>query len=406
MAMAEVALDAEAIVVGGGPAGSTVAAALAECGHRVLLLDKASFPRHKACSEYVNAGGAAILRELGLAGEVAAAGAHRMEAMLVHAPNGSWFLADFGAACRGEVALGLSRYVLDRLLLERARAAGVEVVERAHVRSVLRDGERVSGVETLVNGSKQTLRGRLVIGADGHHSAVARDLGVDAIPRWPRKTGLVAHYRGVTGLDHRGEMHVAPGYYAGLAPLEDGLTNVAVVAGADKVASRSGSVEDFFAAALSNLRLVAEKLAGAERVGGIRGVGPLARRARRPVGDGYLLIGDAAAFLDPFTGDGIHEALRAALLAAPVASAALRARDASARMLDPYRLARRRAFTAKRQVDLIVQAFVNMPALMDYVTPRLDERRPLALTLAGVLGATTPASRALSPIFLARLLRP
>jgi 2-polyprenyl-6-methoxyphenol hydroxylase-like FAD-dependent oxidoreductase len=398
--------DAEAIVVGGGPAGSATAAALATAGHRVVLLDKASFPRHKACSEYVNPGGAELLEEMGVLDEVVSAGAHRMEAMLVHAPNGHRFLADFAQAEPGRAALGLSRYRLDHLLLERARAAGVAVCERAHVREVVRKGGRVFGVEATVDGVRESIRASLVVGADGRNSVVARSLGLDVPLRWPRKTGLVAHYRGVTGLDRFGELHVTRHAYAGLAPLEEGLTNVAVVADARAVEERSGSIEEFFTASLRGIPAVARKLEGAERVGGIRGVGAMAYRARRTTGDGYLLVGDAASFLDPFTGDGICEALRAAHLAAPVASAALKAGDTSARVLDPYRVARRRAFTAKREVCWIVQGFINSPPLMNYVTARLTRREELGLTLSGVLGNFRPATQALSPWFLARLLRP
>jgi 2-polyprenyl-6-methoxyphenol hydroxylase-like FAD-dependent oxidoreductase len=119
-----------------------------------------------------------------------------------------------------------------------------------------------------------------------------------------------------------------------------------------------------------------------------------------------MLVGDAASFLDPFTGEGIYEALKAAQLAAPVASAALKAGGVSANALDAYRITRRRAFTAKRGVSWIVQGFINTPPLMNYITPRLEQREELGLTLAGVLGNFRPATQALSPIFLARLLRP
>ncbi|MGH2530969.1 MAG: NAD(P)/FAD-dependent oxidoreductase [Thermomicrobiales bacterium] len=398
--------DAEAIIVGGGPAGSATAAALAGAGHRVVLLDKASFPRHKACSEYVNPAGAELLQEMGVLDEVLRAGAHRMEAMIVHAPDGHRFVANFAKAEPGRAALGLSRYRLDHLLLERAKAAGVTVCERAHVREVVRERGRVVGVEATIAGTRESIRSSLVVGADGRNSAVARSLGLDVPLRWPRKTGLVAHYRGVTGLDRCGELHVAHHAYAGLAPLEDGLTNVAVVANVRAVDGRTGSIEEFFAESLRSLPAVALKLAGAARVGGIRGVGSMASRARRTTGDGFLLVGDAASFLDPFTGDGIYEALLAAHLAAPVASAALKAGDLSAAALDPYRIARRRALTAKREVCWIVQGFINAPPLMNYVTRRLARREALGLTLSGVLGNFRPATEALSPLFLARLLRP
>lgn len=398
--------DAEVIIVGAGPAGSAAATHLAEAGHRVVLLDRASFPRHKACSDYVNPGGVQLLAELGVLAGILQAGAHRLETMTVHAPGGHRFDLSFGRAGPGLAALGLSRYRLDHLLLERARAAGATVVEQAHVRQVIHQHGRVTGVEVTINGRQERLHAPIVIGADGHHSSVARALDLDLPLRWPRKTGLAAHYRGVTGLGQFGEMHVAPNRYAGLAPLEDGLTNVAIVTPVAAVANRSGSIDDHFRQTLNTIPAVAHKLAHAERVGGIRGVGGMARRARRTTGDGYLLIGDAASFLDPFTGEGVYEALLGAKLAAPVVHRALQANDPSAAALDPYRIARRRALTAKRQVCWIVQGIINTPPLMDYVTARLARRDDLGQILSGVLGNVQPAALALSPRFLARLLRP
>ena len=400
--------DAGVIVVGGGPAGSVSAALLAERGHRVLLLDKARFPRHKACSEYVNPAGARLLADLGFERDLDALGAHRMDAMLIHAPGGRRFLADFSAAAPGGTAIGLSRYRLDALLLDRARDAGVEIREGTHVRDVVITDGRVQGVEARIDGGRVTVRAPLTIGADGRHGVVSRALALDVAPRWPQRTGLVAHYRGVTGLDRWGEMHVVAGGngYVGLAPLEDGLTNVAFVMNSAAVVARPGALEAFFEEGLSGIPEVAAKLAGAERAGAIRGVGPMAHRARRVAGDGFLLVGDAAGFLDPFTGEGIYEAVRGATLLAPVADAALRAGDVSTRALASYRAARRRAFRAKRQVCWLVQGFIVTPALMDYATARLDRRPATARTLAGVLGGLYPARQALSPLFLARLLRP
>jgi len=398
--------DAEAIVVGGGPAGSTLAALLAERGHRVLLLDKAAFPRHKACSEYVNPEGARMLEALGLGGEIAALGAHTVGAMKVHAPAGAAFLADFHAAEAGRGAIGLSRFRLDALLLARATAAGVAVRERAHVREVLVERGRVVGVAATVDGVREELRAPLVVGADGRASVVSRSLRLDVENRLLRRTGLVAHYRGVGGLDAWGEMHVHAHGYAGLAPLEEGLTNVAFVSDAAAVAGKPGSLEAYFADGLARMPEVAAKLADAERVGPIRGVGPMAHHTRRCAGDIFLLVGDAAGFLDPFTGEGVYEALKGALLAVPVASTALRNGEASAAALAPYRAARRRAFWAKRQVGWLVQGFILTPALMDYAAPRLATRPEVARTLAGVLGNFEPAQKALSPRFLAMLLRP
>lgn len=398
--------DTEVIVIGGGPAGSVTALLLARMGHAVTLLDKASFPRHKACSEYMNAGGVRVLEEIGVLPDALALGAHRMRSMKVHAPSGAVFTTDFDRAEPGRYALGLSRYRLDQILVDHADAAGVTVIERAHIRDMVTAGGKVTGVMATIDGTRQTLAARVVVGADGHHSVVSRSLGLDRPVRWPASTGLVAHYRGVSGLQDNGEMHVVAGAYAGLAPLEDGLVNVAYVSGKDSVGGREKPLDQFFEEQIAAIPGLAGRFAGAKRIGGIRGVGPMARRSGRTVGDGFLLVGDAASFLDPFTGDGIYEAMKAAQLAAPVISAALRAGDCSAEALEPYRRARRRAFTTKRQVCWIVQGIIHTPALMNYVTPRLEARSEVGLVLSGVLGNMRPASAALSPVFLARLLRP
>lgn len=398
--------DVEAIVVGGGPAGSTFATALAQAGHRVLLLDKGRFPRHKACSDYLNPAGAHLLAEMGVIDDARQRGASRMKGMVVHAPDGGRFVADYERAEAGRAALGLTRFQLDALLLDRARAAGVTVHERAHVRDILQTGGVVTGVVATIDGVREELRARLVVGADGRHSVVARSLGLSRPLTWPRKTGLSMHYRGVTGLDQYGEMHIARDVYAGLAILEDGLTNVTLVARTPDVQTKSGSLEDFITRSINTMPGIATKLQGAERVGSVRGVGSMACRSRRPSGDGYLLIGDAASFLDPFAGEGIHEALRGGLIGARVASAALRSGDVSARALADYRAARRRAFSAKRAVSWIVQGFINAPAMMNYVTPRLADRGDVGMTISGVLGGFRPATEALSPRFLAQMLRP
>ena len=398
--------DVEAIVVGGGPAGSTLATLLAEARHRVLLLDKASFPRHKACSDYVNPAGAQLLDEMGVLNEALQLGARRMAAMIVHAPGGDHFTANYAKAESGRAAVGLSRYHLDHLLLERAKASGVIVCERAHVREVVQKDGRVAGVAATIDGTREIIRAPLVVGADGRNSVVTRSLGLGVPLRWPRKTGLATHYRGVTGLGRFGEMHIGNHAYAGFAPIEEGMVNVTIVVDGRAVERRTGSIEDLFQATLQSMPEVARKLETAERIGGIRGVSSMAFRVRKVAGDGFLLAGDAASFLDPFAGEGVYEALKGAHLAAPIASAALNAGDTSAKALDPYRVARRQAFAAKRQVSWIVQGFVNTPPLMNYVTERLARREDLGLILSGVLGDFRPAREALSPLFLARLLRP
>jgi flavin-dependent dehydrogenase len=126
----------------------------------------------------------------------------------------------------------------------------------------------------------------------------------------------------------------------------------------------------------------------------------------RVSGDGFLLVGDAAGFLDPFTGEGIYRALRGAELAAAVLHEALRRGDTRDAMLSPYRELRRAEFAAKEAVCWIIQGLLAWPALLGYALRRLEGRPSVAGILGGVLGDYRPAGDALRPAFLWSLLRP
>ena len=123
-------------------------------------------------------------------------------------------------------------------------------------------------------------------------------------------------------------------------------------------------------------------------------------------GPGWLLVGDAAGFLDPFTGDGVYEALRGAELAAAVAARALAAGDVSQRAVAPYARLRRRAFGAKHRLGWVLQGFVHQPALLAYALRRLEARPVAGRQLSAALGDFGDAAAALRLPALWRALHP
>jgi flavin-dependent dehydrogenase len=250
------------------------------------------------------------------------------------------------------------------------------------------------------------VRGRIIVGADGHHSAVARLLDLDLPLRWPRRIGLAAHLEDFSLTGEMGEMHAGPDGYCGIAPQEAGRVNAAMVVDMARFEQRSGSVDAFFDAALTSYPALADRMQAARRVTTVRGVGPLARRVRRTAGDGYLLVGDAAGFFDPFTGEGIFDALHGGELAAAAIASALERGDTSAAGLASYERARRTAFADKRRAAWLVQAFVRSPRLMDYALARIAARPAVRTTMTGVLGDYRDAGALLSPRFLWATLRP
>jgi menaquinone-9 beta-reductase len=366
------------VVVGAGPAGSATATLLARRGHRVMLLDKARFPRPKPCAEYLSPGAAALLHDLG----VDTHGGRWLRGMQVIAPSGARHTVEYGNGCQ---ALSMPRTRLDARLLQRARDHGVEVREQQRVEGVVLEHRAVRGV--VVNG--EPLAATCVVAADGLNSSIVRALGLRRASRWPPRLGLVAHVRGVAWPEDVGQMWIGQHAYVGLAPVGEDVLTLGLVC--NLLRRRRESAQQVLWTRLSAFAEVHRRLANAEIVGPVRGVGPLAHAVRATSGPGWLLVGDAAGFFDPLTGEGVYRALKGAHLAADAVDRAL-AGDLQA--LPGYQRARREAFAAKERLTALLQLFVRVPGLMNYVVDRLQRRPRIAQRLARVLGDLEPAETA------------
>ncbi|MBX9928681.1 MAG: FAD-dependent monooxygenase [Gemmatimonadaceae bacterium] len=404
-------MAAPIVVVGGGPAGSAAAWGLARAGREVILCDRAAFPRAKPCAEYLSPQAARSLAEMGVLETVERAGAARLHGMRITAPNGIAFSGAFAAAhgFRGfrDHGLALPRERLDAILLDAARAAGVTVRERTMVTALTRDTTgAVVGVETRADdGTTTRLDASLVIGADGLRSVVARRAGLAAHRRWPRRIAFVAHYEGVDAISDVGEMHVTARGYLGLADVGGGRTNVALVVPAALAGEAAGDAAGFLDRWIAAHAALAPRFRGAQRVTPVQTTGPFASHARCAWAPGVALVGDAADFFDPFTGEGIYAALRGAELLVPYAFAATAdtAREA-AEALAAYDRCRRDAFAGKWRVERLVGTAVAFPALMNGAARLLARRRAYADLLIGVTGDFVPAGALLRPRALRSLL--
>jgi menaquinone-9 beta-reductase len=403
--------QADVVVVGAGPAGAATAILLGLQGHDVLLLDRARFPRDKVCGEYLSPEGSRVLDRLGVLKSVEA-WARPLTGMRIVAPDGTTLVGDYptGGRWRGyrDHALAVPRRLLDATLVERAQSVA-RVREGFRVSDLVRTGDRVLGVEgaPVAGGEPERITARLVVGADGRSSIVARRLGLIRPHPWLHRLALVTYAEGVTHDPARGEIFIVPPAYSIVNPIEGldvGRVNLSVVVPIAEARRHRGDLVGYFDRTVATLPHLRERLAGARRVGPVRALGPLAYRVAAPAHAGVLLVGDAQGFLDPFTGEGIFTAFHAAELAAEVADPALRAGDLSARALAPAHLRQRAAFADKARVAVLLQRLIARRRLAVWVAHRLARRPDALALLMGVIGDFVPPREVLSPRFLARVL--
>jgi len=383
----------DVVVVGGGPAGTATAIFLKQQGHDVLLLDEARFPRDKVCGESVSPGAWPLLESLGAKDAIRELKPHPLRGMLLTSPAGRVVRGDYP---EGTMGLGLKRSVLDAVLLALARQQGVEVEEGVRVTAL----EFKDGGVTGVVCSERHIGARLVVGADGRRSLVARRLGLLREHRRLRKFAVRGHFEDVEGLEERGEMHVGGGGYCGVAPLSPGSANVTFVLDRRDMAAASGNLAGFYMKTLRRWPGLAERLERARLVSVPRSIGPLALEAARVSAPGALLVGDSAGFYDPFTGEGVTLALRSARLASNVAHASLLSRMP----LREYDRVRDQATREKFRFNRLVQSVVASPRLADFLGLRLGAHPSLASQLVRIAGDLAPAQKALDVPFLLRLL--
>ena len=388
----------DALIVGAGPAGSALAMRLARAGHEVLLVDRARFPREKPCSEYLSPGTVQALQELGVLNLVLAAEPARLSGMRVTGPDGivmeGRYATTPGYPPPFPFALSLPRRTLDQILRDAAQAAGAEVREGVAVNELVYDRAAVAGIVARGN----VCRARVVIGADGLRSVVARRLGGGANTIGPRRVALTAHVADVAGVDDWGELHVGSEGYVGLGPVGGGITTVALVLPLATLRQRLPDVRAQFLQELERFPGLAGRFRHGRITRPVIVTGPFARWSRRPVVDGALLVGDAADFFDPFTGQGIFAAVHgAALAAAALAEPLARAGPITAAALASYRRARRHAFTGKWLIERAIGMGVGWPALARRVITRLARRPALADLVVGAAGNFVPARAVLAP---------
>jgi 2-polyprenyl-6-methoxyphenol hydroxylase-like FAD-dependent oxidoreductase len=328
----------DAIVVGARCAGAPTAMLLARRGYRVLAVDRARFPSDTVSTHLVHPPGVAALRRWGLLDRVIATGCPAIHTYAFD--FGPFTLAGSPGVDRADVAYAPRRTVLDKILVDAASAAGVDVREGFIVEGVVFDGDRVAGIRgNRPGGAAVTERARVVIGADGLRSLVAQ--AVDA-PRYREKAPLLAAYYSYwSGLPMEGRFEVYSRPHRAFAawPTNDGLTLVIGGWPYSEFEAKKADIERHFLEVIDLAPDFADRLRGARREERFAGMA-VPGYFRKPFGQGWALVGDAGYNKDFITAQGIQDAFRDAERCARALDEAWSGRRAFEEAMADYQAAR------------------------------------------------------------------
>lgn len=326
----------QVLIIGAGPAGASAATFLARLGARVTLLERSRFPRDKVCGDGCTPRTVWMLERLGLGELALTAEAAPIDSAYVASPGGRELDSAIPAHIFGGRACVIPRRLLDERLVQGATRAGAELREGVRVEALEREE---SGVTVRCRGG-EVLRANVVLGCDGAPSVVRKALGAPPFPKTEEAFAVRTYYEGVklsrpTAFGLFWEEDLLPAY-GWIFPLPDGRANVGLGMRADRLAASAEKLPALLERFCETPRAKAE-LAGARRVGGIKGHPiPYGSFAREATFDRALLLGDAAGFVNPLTGEGIEFALESGAFAAEALAEAAEAGDFSRRGLAGY----------------------------------------------------------------------
>ena len=400
--------------MGAGPGGATAALFLAAKGIPSVLIDKAKFPRDKICGDALSGKVVSILKKLNpeLVNQIAASHIQVPSfGVKFFAPNLKHiripFKKDYPSVGNAPGFIS-KRLDFDHFLIEEVKKQPlVQLIENTSLKYFKKVND-----EWLVglNENEILFSAKLLIVADGAHSAFAREFGGIAMEPEHYCAGIRAYYKGVTAMDEENfiELHfldeLLPGYFW-IFPLPNGQANVGIGIRSDIVSKRKANLKKLLPELIEKYPTLKERFKNAQLVDEIRGYGlPLGSKKRDISGDGYLLVGDAGSLIDPFTGEGIGNAMLSGMVAAEVAEKAIRVNDFSKSQLKEYDVTVYRKLWNELSLSKRLQNLSKHGWLFNFVVNKASRNKTVQETISCMFNDLDIRSQLRKPSFYFKLL--
>ncbi len=402
----------DAIVVGAGPGGCTAATLMARSGLRVVLLEKERFPRDKICGDAISGKSVGVLKELGLLEKTEQAESIVSWGATFSSPRGDEVSIPFTNVLDRPTPPGFvcARTEFDEILFDAAVDSGVEVRQDTRVTGLLRNGQTVIGVSmSTPDNREESIDAPVTIGADGAYSVVSRELGINQLDERHYVAGIRAYYRNVSGFHERNyiEIHfvdeVLPGYFW-IFPMANGGANVGLGMLSSLIKKKNIRLKELLEHMTKRSRF-AHRFEHAEKLAPTKGWGlPLGSRPRPMAGDGWMLVGDAASLIDPFTGEGIGNAMVSGMKAAEWVSRAVSERDFSKSFLSGYQDDVLGQLKSELRLGQNMQRLLNWKWLLNQVIAKASRSPDMSRAISYMFEDMSEREKLVSPLFYLRLL--
>ena len=397
------------IIVGGGPAGTSAALYAHKMGLKTIILDKNTFPRDKICGDALSGKSVKYMRELGVLDQVPNLNGSTIRRITFGSPSHKQFDIHLNnPQNKGDIKEGyvIPREIYDNFLFEKAKEV-TEIIENFNVNDLLYENNKIIGISGKHKKEVHQIYAPLILGCDGAKSTIARKLGFHTEDQENTAIAIRCYYEGVKGLTDQIELHfvdeVLPGYFW-LFPAGDNIANIGLGL-SKKFAKKDERKLSQILDEVTASPYFKDRFSNAKKLEKPKGWSlPLGRIQRPSYGDGFMLLGDAAGLIDPFTGEGIGNAMASAKFAVEVASEAKKNNDYSKDVLSKYHKLVWDELGSELRTSTKLQNLSNYRTLLNIVINKASRNKDIQDIISGMLTKEISKDKLSNPLFYLKVL--
>jgi len=397
-------------IIGGGPAGATAALYANQVGLKAILIEKSVWPRDKICGDALSGKVVDILKDLEILNDIKKLDGSTINRIMFGSPNNKICEIDLSKSLNDKhIREGyvIPRTIFDYYLFNKAKKV-VDVLEGFTVQDVLIDNHTVVGVKGLnQEGEVQEIFSSVVFGCDGFNSTVAKKLNLYKMDMKHTALGIRCYYKDVQGLTDQIELHfikeINPGYFW-IFPAGNGIANVGLGLSKKYIKKNKKDLVELLNV-VTQLDYFKERFRNARPLEKPRGWNlPMGSFHRKNHGNGFMLLGDAAGLIDPFTGEGIGNAMLSAKYAVKVLKEAIDTNDISARSLSTYDKILWDEIGPELKISTNLQKLARSKFLLNFVINRASRNENLKDVIGGMLANEVARGDLTNPLFYYKIL--